>query len=263
MIKIGKVEKYIYKEIEKYGAIHMTLIDPDKTDPETAMKIANAAVHAGTSAIMIGGSLGVGSSEIDEIIKAVRKKVNCPIILFPGSIAGLSKHADAVWFLSVLNSLNPYFITGAQMQAALLIKRYGIESIPLAYIIVGKGGAVGFVSQAQVLPYTRSDLIISYALTGQMLGFRFVYLEAGSGGEAISPEIIESVKKNINIPLIVGGGIKTGDTAKSITRAGADIIVTGTVVEESDNVEDKIKEIVMKIREGALLREYSNQYTAK
>ena len=259
LIRIGKIERYIYREIEKYGAIHMTLIDPDKTSSEAAMKIADAAVHAGTSAIMIGGSLGVGSSEIDKMIKAIKKKVDCPIILFPGSIAGLSKHADAVWFLSVLNSLNPYFITGAQMQAALLIKRYRIESIPLAYIIVGTGGAVGFVSQAQVLPYTRSDLIISYALTGQMLGFRFVYLEAGSGGNAISPDIVESVKKIIDIPLIVGGGIRTGDIAKDITKAGADIIVTGTVIEESSDIENKIKEIVIGVRQGALLRKRSNQ----
>ncbi|HDJ89646.1 MAG TPA: geranylgeranylglyceryl/heptaprenylglyceryl phosphate synthase [Thermoprotei archaeon] len=255
MINVGKVEEYIHREIRKRGAIHMTLIDPDKCDPETAGKIASAAMRGGTSAIMVGGSLGVGSSETDEIVKAIKEKVTCPVILFPGSIAGLSRYADAVWFLSVLNSMNTYFITGAQMQAALLVKRYGIESIPLAYIIVGNGGAVGFVSQAQILPYTREDLIASYALTGQMLGFRFVYLEAGSGGTPIPARIIKFVKKVIDIPLIVGGGIRNGETAKNIVSAGADIIVTGTVIEEAKNVEEKIREIVMGMQSGVLLKE--------
>jgi len=251
---VGRVEKYILNRISKEGAIHMTLIDPDKTSPKEAAEIAKEAEIAGTSAIMVGGSLGVSEAMTDELVKSVKEYVKVPIILFPGSVSGVSKYADAVWFLSVLNSKNTYYVIGAQVQGAVIVKKYGLESIPLAYLILGEGGAVALVSDATPLPFSRPDLIAAYALAAEMLGFRFVYLEGGSGGLPVPPEVIMSVRRAINIPIIVGGGIRNYDLARRATEAGADIVVTGTVVEEAKDVRRVISSIVSGVKEGAASR---------
>jgi len=169
-------------------------------------------------------------------------------------VSGVSKYADAVWFLSVLNSKNTYYVVGAQVQGAVIVKKYGLESIPLAYLILGEGGAVALVSDATPLPFSRPDLIAAYALAAEMLGFRFVYLEGGSGGLPVPPEVITSVRRAVNIPIVVGGGIKNYDLARRATEAGANIVVTGTVVEEAKDVRRVISSIVSGVKEGAASR---------
>jgi len=258
---VGKVESYILDRISKEGAIHMTLIDPDKTDPKEAARIAKDAESAGTSAIMVGGSLGVSEAMTDELIREVKKCVKIPIILFPGSVSGVSKYADAIWFLSVLNSKNTYYLIGAQVQGAVIVKKYGLESIPLAYLILGDGGAVALVSEATPLPFSRPDLIAAYALAAEMLGFRFVYLEGGSGGLPVPPKVIMYVRKTISIPIVVGGGIKNYELARKATMAGADIIVTGTIVEETEDVKSAISNIVKGIKDGATMRASIKDYS--
>ena len=250
----GRVEELILEGLERQGALHMTLIDPDVTPPEEAGEIAKKAEEAGTFAIMIGGSIGVSERMVDETILEIKKKTSVPVILFPGSTSELSKHADAVWFLSVLNSNNPYFIVGSQMQAAPVVKRYGIEALPLAYIIMGDGGAVGYVSQARPISFDRADIAAAYALAAQYMGFRFVYLEGGSGGRPIPPEVISTVRKTVDLVMVVGGGIRTGRLAYRAVEAGADIVVTGTAVEEAGDAYSKVKEIVDAVRKAARRR---------
>lgn len=252
--KQGMVKKYILERIERDGAIHMTLLDPDKTGPEEATRIAVAAYRAGTSAIMVGGSIGVSESMTDDIVKAIKRRLEIPVILFPGSPTALSRYADAVWFISVLNSQNPYFITGAQMQGAFIVKRYGLEVLSLGYIIVGVGGAVSIVSYTRPLPFNKPEIVAAYALAAEYIGFDFIYLEGGSGGEPVPPSIVNMVRRTINIPLIVGGGIRDARTARDIVKAGADIIVTGTIVEEADDVENKLREIIKGVKEGLMER---------
>jgi len=253
----GRVERYILSRIESDGAIHMTLIDPDKTEPREAAEIASEAEAAGTSAIMVGGSLGVSESMTDELVKTVKERVGVPVILFPGSVSGVSRHADAVWFLSVLNSRNTYYVVGAQVQGAVIVKRYGLESIPLAYLILGEGGVVALVSEATPLPFSRPELIAAYALAAEMMGFRFVYLEGGSGGAPVPPEVIRAVRRAVSVPIVVGGGIRSYELARRAAEAGADVVVTGTVVEEASNVREVIGEIVRGVREGAAARRCS------
>ncbi len=235
-------------KIREDGAIHITLIDPEKTSPQSASHIAEKAETSGTAAIMVGGSTFISTSDLDKTVKAIKNAVEIAVILFPNNITGISKHADAIWFMSLLNSLDPYFIMGAQVLGAPLIKKYCLEAIPLGYIVVGAGAAVGVIGRATPIPYEKPELAAAHALAAQYLGMRFVYLEAGSGAEHPVPnDMIRLVKSTIGVPLVVGGGIKTGEQVKGAVDAGADVIVTGNVTEASV-VKDKVKELVKSIK---------------
>jgi phosphoglycerol geranylgeranyltransferase len=241
---VGLVEKYLLEEIEKDGPIHMTLIDPEKVTPSSASHLVKEAEACNTAAIMVGGSTSVFTSHLDKIVKAMKESVEIPVILFPNNITGISRYADAIWFMSLLNSSDPYFLMGAQVLGAPIIKNFGLEPIPLGYIVVGEGGAVSVVGKAVPIPYNKPELAAAHALAAEYFGMRFVYLEAGSGvGKPVPVEMARAVKTVINLPLIVGGGIRTGEQMKKIVKAGADIVVTGTALEENKD-KNKIRELV-------------------
>lgn len=241
---VGLVEKYLLEKIEKEGTIHMTLVDPEKVTPSSASHIAKEAEACDTAAIMVGGSTSFSTSNLDKITKALKESVEIPVILFPNNITGISRYADAIWFMSLLNSSDPYFLMGAQVLGAPIIKKLGLEPIPLGYIIVGEGGAVSVVGKAVPIPYNKPELAAAHALAAEYFGMRFVYLEAGSGaGKPVPSNMAKAVKNVVNIPLIVGGGIRTGEQVKEIAKAGADIVVTGTVLEENKG-RHKIRELI-------------------
>lgn len=229
-----RVEEYLLQTIRCKGSIHLSLLDPDRILPSEATQMAKALEAAGTTAIMIGGSTVVSVPQLDEVVKAVKDEVKVPVILFPNNITGISQFADAIWFMSLLNSDNPHFITGLQALGAPLIKRYGLETLSLGYIIVDAGSTAAYIGQARALPRDKPEIVASYALAAQYLGVHFVYLEAGSGArEPVPLEMISVVKNAIDIPLVVGGGIRSRFEAEAVVKAGADIVVTGTIVEES------------------------------
>jgi len=245
---VGRVEKYLLEKIKEEGTVHITLVDPEKVTPPSASCIVHEAESCQTAAIMVGGSTIVSTSHLDRVVKAIKRTVKIPVILFPNNVTGISKYADAIWFMSLLNSSDPYFLIGAQVLGAPIIKKFGLEPIPLGYIVVGEGGAVSVVGRAIPIPYDKPELAAAHALAAEYLGMRFIYLEAGSGAKQPVPnEMIRMVKNVIGLPLIVGGGIKTGGQVKEIVTAGADIIVTGTVVEEY-KVKDKIRELVKNMK---------------
>ena len=245
---IGRVEKYLLNKIKKDGAIHLTLIDPEKVSVKSASRIACESESSQTAAIMIGGSTSISTSQLDNVIKAIKKTVAIPVILFPNNITGISKHADAIWFMSLLNSLDPYFIVGAQVLGAPLVKKFGLEAISLGYVVVGQGATVGIIGRASPIPYDKPELAAAHALAAQYLGMRFVYLEAGSGAKQPVPnEMIRIVKNLVSVPLIVGGGIRSGEQVKEKVNAGADVIVTGNIVEESE-AKDKVEELVKQVK---------------
>ncbi len=245
---VGRVEKYLLEKIEKEGTIHMTLVDPEKVTPTSASRVAKNAESCDTAAIMVGGSTCISSSHLDNVSKALKNSVEIPIILFPNNITGLTKNADAIWFMSLLNSYDPYFLVGAQILGAPFIKKFGLEPIPLGYIIVGEGGTVSVVGKAVPIPYNKPELIAAHALAAEFFGMHFVYLEAGSGvGNPVPASVVKAVKSVIGLPLIVGGGIRTGEQVKDIVRAGASAIVTGNVLEENKG-KNKIKELVDNMR---------------
>lgn len=246
-IRIGKVESHLQKVMDRDGVAHLTLFDPEKLTPLAARRLATEVKRAGTAAAMVGGSTAASVYELDAVVKAI-KSSGLYTILFPNDVAGLSRHADAVFFMSLLNSLNPYYLSGAQALGAPLVKRYGIEPIPLAYLIIGaNAGAAGFVGNANPIPRDKPELAAIYALAAEYLGMRFVYLEAGSGAKQnVSPEMVAAVSKTSRMKIIAGGGIRTPSQAKSLVKAGANIIVTGTVAENASV--RKLREIVRALR---------------
>jgi phosphoglycerol geranylgeranyltransferase len=241
---LGRVEKYLLEKIKAEGSIHITLIDPEKVTPSQASRVAENSKISGTSAMMIGGSTFVSQAHLDAVVKAIRRTVKIPAILFPNNVTGISRHADAIWFMSLLNSVDPYFLIGAQILGAPLVKKYGLEPISMGYIIVGEGGTAGIVGKAIAVPYNKPELAAAHALAGQYLGMHFIYLEGGSGAKnPVPPEMIRTVKHFIDIPLIVGGGIRTKEQSLAAASAGADIIVTGNIT-ESIHAKEKVSEII-------------------
>jgi len=245
---VGRVEEYLLERIKTSGSIHITLLDPEKVTPSQASEIAGASNASGTSAIMIGGSTFVSQRHLDDVVKAIKHTVKIPTILFPNNISSISVHADAIWFMSLMNSVDPYFIIGAQILGAPLVKKYGIEPISMGYVIVGDGGTAGIVGKAIPVPYDKPELAAAHALAGQYLGMHFIYLEGGSGAKTpVPPEMIKAVKRYVNIPLVVGGGIRTKEAALAASSAGADVIVTGNVVEATD-AKQRVSEIIEGIK---------------
>lgn len=234
------VKEYLLSKMEN-GTIHMALIDPDKQSPEEAAKIALRLKEAGTDAIMIGGSTDVTQEKLDNTALAIRSAVELPTIYFPSAANALSKHIDAIYFMSMMNSKDLRLVVGEQFKASLYIKKLGIEPISMGYIIVEPGMKVGEVGKANVVKRDDPMTAVAYALTSEYLGMSFVYLEAGSGADRpVPPEIIRAVKNELSIPLIVGGGIRTPEDATAAREAGADAIVTGTFIERcSDGTELK------------------------
>ena len=229
---VGTVEQHINASLARHK-LHFTLFDPDAITPASAAGIAASAEKAGTDAILVGGSTNAAGPGLDALIQAIKGASSVPVILFPGGASAVSPHADAILFMSILNSRNPYFITKSQALGAFPVKAARLEAIPMAYLVVEPGMTVGYIGEADLLPRAKPAIAAAYALAGQYMGMRLVYLEAGSGaGEPVPQRLIATVKAAIDVPLVVGGGIRTPEQARAAVAAGADIVVTGTIVEE-------------------------------
>jgi phosphoglycerol geranylgeranyltransferase len=242
----GRVEEYL-RERRHESPLYLPLIDPEKTSVEQAYENAKQLKQLGADAFLVGGSLGVDPKHMSKIVEAI-KKTGLPVIIFPGDVTNIVDNADAILFMSLLNSDDPYYLVGAQVQGATLVRKYGLEPLPTGYIIIGYGGAAGFIGKARPVPWDHRYIPMMYSLAASMLGMRFVYLEAGSGSpRPVPPEMIMLVKKHVpELFVIVGGGIRSCEDAFKAVSAGADAVVTGTVLEESL---ERAKEIVRGIKE--------------
>jgi phosphoglycerol geranylgeranyltransferase len=228
---IGPVERRLGELVER-GPVHLTLIDPEKSSPERSAEVARAAVSLGTAAIMLGGSTGISREVMDATARAVKAAVPVPTIIFPEGPGSLSKEADALLFMSLLNSRNIDLIIRTHARAALAVRRMGLETIPLGYVVVAPGMRVGEVGQVDVIDRNDVASAQGFALAAEMLGMRWVYLEAGSGAPAPVPcEMVRAVRSVLHVPLIVGGGIRSGEEARALIDAGAQLLVTGTIAE--------------------------------
>ncbi len=233
----------------KNGKVHMTLIDPATSGPEGSALIAEQAEKAGTDFILIGGSTHLSSGQMDAATLMIKERCRVPVIIFPGSSSMFTRHADAIFFMSLLNSMDREFIVDHQKQASLIVKKSGVESIPMAYLIFAPGMTAGKVGKAMLIGPDHFKDATEYAVTAELLGMKIVYLEAGSGATfPIGREMIMKVKEKVSIPIIVGGGIRTPEAARNAAEAGADIVVTGTVAERAENVFETLKPIIDSIK---------------
>jgi phosphoglycerol geranylgeranyltransferase len=243
------VTDYILKKLNK-TKLHFSLLDPEDQTPQQAGNLSKIAEEAGSSAIMVGGSTLSSSLQVDNTVKAIKKKSNLPVILFPSGVKFLSKYADAIFFMSCLNSRNLGFVIREHVQGSSFIKQVGIEPISMGYLIVEPGMTVGKMGEVDLVKRDDLQTTVGYALASQYFGMSFFYLEAGSGAsQPVTNEMIIEVKKNTSIPLIVGGGIRSAKTAHEKALAGADIIVTGTTLEKDKNIEKTLREIIKAIEE--------------
>ncbi len=247
---IGPVEERLFQVVETTGAAHLTLIDPDFQSPAEAGQMARAGARGGTDAIMVGGSTGATGRILEDTVEEIKKLVDLPVVLFPSCAGGLCWNADAVFFMSLLNSRNSSYLIENQALGAPLVRRYGLESIPMAYILVEPGGTVAWVGDAKTIPRNKPEIAVAYALAGKYLGMRLVYLEAGSGADRPVPlTMVKGVKKALGSSLlVVGGGISSGEIARELAEAGADLIVTGTAVERSEDTTSLVREIAGSIK---------------
>jgi phosphoglycerol geranylgeranyltransferase len=211
------------------------LLDPDKLVSEEIIAKTIGIVNAsGVDLIFYGGSL-ISGGNYENCLKRVKELTNIPVILFPGSAMQVSARADAILFLSLLSGRNPEFLIGQQVLAAPALKASGIEVISTGYLLIdsGRPTTASYVSNTQPIPHNKPEIAATTALAGEMLGMKLIYLDGGSGAEyAISNAMIKAVRQQINIPLIVGGGINTPEEMTERFNAGADIVVVGTAAEK-------------------------------
>lgn len=244
---MGHVEDYINNELKKHKKICFALLDSENFSDIS--EIATKVETLGVAAILVGGSSAIDQIDLDKKVLSIKSTTSIPVILFPGNVTGVCPNADAILFTSLLNSEDPYFISGAQALGALLVKKYKIEPIPTGYIIIGENTTAWFVGRAKGIPFEKSNIAVMYALAAQYLGMRFVYLEAGSGAKKnISSEMVSNVRKYYEGTLIVGGGIRDSVVAKELVDAGADILVIGTLLERDPLWEKKLSDIISTIR---------------
>ena len=225
--------------LEKQSANYLVLLDPDQKNDgrlEDSVALVN---ESGADAILVGGSL-IMDGGFQERIRAIKKRAAVPVILFPGAANQLSAHADAILFMSLLSGRNPQYLIGEQVQAAPVVKSLGLEVIPTGYLLMAGGSAtsVQIMSNTQPLPMDKPDIALAHALAGQYLGLELIYLEAGSGAEkAVPEEVIRRVAGELNVPVVVGGGIRAPEAAAAKVRAGARFVVTSTIIEEDHRLE--------------------------
>ncbi|MEM8895959.1 MAG: geranylgeranylglyceryl/heptaprenylglyceryl phosphate synthase [Bacteroidota bacterium] len=226
------------------------LIDPDKIDNSSeCLKIVNLCVENRVDYFMVGGSL-MTTNNFSEIISVIKRHSTIPVIIFPGNNMQIDSAANAILFLSLISGRNPEFLIGQHVVAAPVIKRTQLEVIPTGYVLIEAGNqtTAGYMSNTTPIPSDKYSIAACTALAGEMLGLKMIYLDAGSGADhAISQKMISTVRKSIDLPLIVGGGINNLTKAQKALEAGADMIVVGNGIEENPDlligIADKIQQM--------------------
>ena len=227
------------------------LLDPDSINFKTLPQLLTQSVQHEVAYFFVGGSL-ITNYATDELIVAIRKYTNIPVVLFPGSSLHVDSNADAILFLSLISGRNPDLLIGQQVVAAPLIKRSRLEVLPTGYILVESGRATtaSYISNSMPIPHDKPSIAACTAMAGEMLGLQFMYLDAGSGAQKpVSAAMIAAVRQAVDTPVIVGGGINNGQKAIAALEAGADVIVVGNGIEENPDLLPEIAQAVRAFNE--------------
>ena len=208
------------------------LIDPDKFTPDHYRPVIEAAVEGGFDFFLVGGSLTF--SPVGPVVDFLHENTPLPVILFPGDVEQVYTGADAILFLSLISGRNSEYLIGKHVLVAKRLKDSGMQVIPTGYILVGGDGrsSVEYMTQTHSIPWDKPQLAVATAIAGELLGMKLIYLEAGSNASSPVPQaIITAVKQNIDVPLMVGGGIRNEQQMTKAYNAGADIVVIGSALE--------------------------------
>ncbi|MCB9179785.1 MAG: geranylgeranylglyceryl/heptaprenylglyceryl phosphate synthase [Flavobacteriales bacterium] len=211
------------------------LVDPDIHDRDDLLErtVQNACM-ARADMVLVGGSL-LHTEHYQDAVERVKRTSDRPVVLFPGGSEQVSAHADAILFLSLISGRNPEYLIGHQVASAWRVREAGLEVVPTGYMLVdgGRSTTAHYVSQTAPIPYDKPAIAATTALAGQLLGLGCIYLDTGSGAPKHVPEeMIAAVRATVDLPLIVGGGIRGADQARVVREAGADMVVIGTAFEE-------------------------------
>lgn len=212
----------------------VVLIDPDKVTTKQLEYLSELGLTSKVDYFFIGGSLLV-HNQLDNCIEVLKRLSDIPLILFPGNTFQINKKADAILFLSLISGRNPELLIGNHVIAAPYIKASGLEVLPTGYILIdgGKPTSVSYMSNTNPIPSGKNDIALCTAMAGEMLGLQLIYLDAGSGAKnPVQASMIQKIAQSIEIPLIVGGGIRTAEQAFKSAEAGADIIIVGNALEK-------------------------------
>lgn len=210
------------------------LIDPESTDLNQLARLVKLAQDAQVDYFFVGGST-VEYSDMDKVLNFLNDTTEIPLIIFPGNTNQLSNKADGLLYLSLISGRNPDLLIGKHVESIPFLRKGHLEIMPTGYILVDGGtkSTVAYVSNTTPIPHRSIDLTLATALAGQYLGMQLIYLEAGSGAKLpVSEKMISTISTEINIPLIVGGGIRTPELAQTAAEAGADVIVIGNILEK-------------------------------
>ncbi len=222
------------------------LIDPDKVTLASLSQLIQISKEAKVDYFLVGGSLVI-SNHLDEVVKYLKDHCSIPVILFPGSPSQISKHADALLYLSLISGRNPELLIGQHVVSAAAVRQSGLEIMSTGYIVIDGGAptTVSYISGAAPVPADKNEIAVCTAMAGEMLGMKLIYMDAGSGAkQAISESMISAVAQNTATPLIIGGGITDPEKAYQNCRAGADVIVVGNAIEKDPDLIRRMSEAV-------------------
>ncbi len=232
----------LYREIveakSKGEKRFLVLIDPDKLGRRELDRLLDLAMQAPADMLLVGGSLLVQDG-LKDCLSRIKAQCALPVVLFPGSAFQVDPAADGILFLSLLSGRNPDLLIGQQVIAAPYVRSSGIEVLSTGYVLVDGGvpTTVSYMSNTRPVPGNKPDIAMCTALAGEMLGMKMIYLDAGSGAERpVSEAMVRQVGANLEIPLIVGGGIRSPERARRSVEAGADLIVVGNALEKDPNL---------------------------
>ena len=243
----------IYSQIieskKKGRKLFSILIDPDKQTEESLLQIIKKSKSSNVDLFLIGGSLLTNNS-LDSCISIIKQNCKIPVVLFPGNAMQVNNKADGILFLSLISGRNAEMLIGNHVITAPILKESDIEVLSTGYMLIdsGKATSVSYMSNTTPIPYDKDDIAVCTAIAGEMLGLKMIYLDGGSGAiNTVSEKMITSVAKNINVPLIIGGGINSAKQAKEKCRAGADIIVVGNAIEKDSALIKEIANTIHKL----------------
>jgi len=222
------------------------LIDPDKQDRNHLIAIIEKAKNANTDYFFVGGSLLTNDS-LDVCLATLKEHSDIPVVLFPGNAMQVNDKADGILFLSLISGRNAEMLIGKQVITAPILKHSSLEVLPTGYMLIdsGKPTTVSYMSNTTPIPADKNAVAACTAMAGEMLGLKLIFMDGGSGAKnPISETMITAVNKSIDCPIIIGGGISSGEKAIANCKAGADIIVVGNAIEKDENLISEIADAV-------------------